>query len=155
MAQRQLQDQLERWYCQWTRTERLYEAFAQRNGLTMTALSVMRYLLKQGPCTQRVLCQGIGCPKQTISSLVKMLEAMGFVRRTACQEDRRSVLVALTEAGCSRAEHVLKRLQQAEEAALTAMGAEARAAFLEHNEALTRALERVMQHGEGEDERTD
>ena len=33
-----MEEQMESWYRQWTRVDRLYEEFAQRRGITMTCL---------------------------------------------------------------------------------------------------------------------
>ena len=100
----------------------------------------------------RDLCQGLGCPKQTISSLIKTWEQVGDIRvGSAPGGSARYPRPKRAAPGqCRR----LERLRQAEEAAFAAIGAEAREAFLKYNEALTQALERSMQQREREDERT-
>ncbi|MGI6200010.1 MAG: MarR family winged helix-turn-helix transcriptional regulator [Christensenellales bacterium] len=144
-----MEEQMESWYRQWTRVDRLYEEFAQRRGITMTALSVLRWLEQQGPSTQRALSQGLGYPKQTLSSLVQGLENQGYILRQTCQEDRRSSRIELTESGRALARQVLGALRAAERAAFDALGEQGRAAFTHYNEALTQALERAMDRKEG------
>lgn len=140
---------MESWYRQWTRVDRLYEDFAQRRGITMTALSVLRWLEQEGPSTQRALSQGLNYPKQTLSSLVQGLESQGHILRQTCREDRRSSRIELTDSGRALAQRVLGELRAAERSAFDALGERGRAAFTRYNEALTQALERAMDRKEG------
>lgn len=57
-------------------------------------------LLKLKPeMTQRELTYLMGMSRQSIAELLRKLEDQGLVERTPSQEDRRAVLVTLTEAG--------------------------------------------------------
>jgi DNA-binding MarR family transcriptional regulator len=54
---------------------------------------------RRGPQTQRSLAKAIGVTARNVTALVDRLEESGFVRRTAQPDDRRALLVRLTEQG--------------------------------------------------------
>ncbi len=155
MATELWKEQIDSWYRQWIKVDRLYEGFAQRSGLTMTSFSVLRYLLENGANTQRALCQGLGYPKQTLSCTVKILERQGHVRQEVCPEDRRSARIVLTGQGRAWAAGVLKRLQQAEQEAFEALGPDGRRYFTQYNELLAHALGDAMARWGEQDESAD
>ena len=106
-----------------------------------------RQLLHHVPTTGGIaltaLAEHLALPKSTASVVVKDLERRGFVRRARDERDERRLAIVLSEAGAARvkADTVLEPERLA--AALAALSREARAALLDHFEALADAGERL------------
>lgn len=64
-------------------------------------------LAANGPRIQAALAEAIDCEPPSITSMVRKLEAAGYVERRPSEHDRRSSVVALTPAG----EALLARLE--------------------------------------------
>lgn len=78
-------------------------ALAQKHGLTGPQLVVLGELASAGETRVGELARKISLSHATVSGVLDRLEKRGLVRRTRGGSDRRSVTVALTEAG--RAAH--------------------------------------------------
>jgi DNA-binding MarR family transcriptional regulator len=68
------------------------------SGLTLTQLSALGTLSRQGPCTPGELAALERVQPPSMTRVLAHLEDRGLVRRTPHPSDRRQVLVALTEA---------------------------------------------------------
>jgi MarR family transcriptional regulator, 2-MHQ and catechol-resistance regulon repressor len=64
---------------------------------------VLRQLLKSGTQTPSQLAQGLHASSGRISALLGTLEKKGYVTRQIDENDRRNILVSLTDAGASQA----------------------------------------------------
>jgi DNA-binding MarR family transcriptional regulator len=69
------------------------------NGLTPARGEVVWLLHRRGRLTQRQLSELLDCTPRNVTGLVDALEDAGFVARTRHPNDRRAVLVSLTERG--------------------------------------------------------
>lgn len=83
----------------------------ERRGLTPSRTHLLWVLHHEGPSTQAQLAHALGVTPRNITTLVDALTATGFARRTAHPDDRRAVLVELTDRGhetmtAMAAEHV-------------------------------------------------
>jgi MarR family transcriptional regulator, organic hydroperoxide resistance regulator len=80
---------------------RITTALARRGhaGLVPSHGSILARLYEQGPQPMGALAQAIGRRKNTVTSLVRKLEAAGYARRLNDPTDSRISLVALTEKG--------------------------------------------------------
>ncbi|GAA5157679.1 MarR family transcriptional regulator [Amycolatopsis dongchuanensis] len=67
--------------------------------LTLTQGSVLGELVTNGPRRMSALADLEGVRQPSMTDLVRRLERLGLVTRTADPEDRRAVLVEATEAG--------------------------------------------------------
>lgn len=95
-----------------------YRYAARGLGITESALWVLYTLRTEAPpVTSKLLCEKMHTPKQTMHSILKSLEAGGYVSLGA-GEDRRTRVVLLTLAGEELARRTADRVVQAEEAAL-------------------------------------
>lgn len=92
------------------RAARAVERYLERRGLphNLSPLEALAlgYLSVYSPAPVGRLGEQLGVKLTTVSSLVKRLEARGFVRRRADAEDRRSSLLELTREGMIVAEAV-------------------------------------------------
>lgn len=72
-------------------------------------LRVLRVLHRHQQMTQRQLLDHMAIQQSTLSELLKKMEEDGLLRREPCPEDRRQVLLCLTEAGCDQLEQMEAR----------------------------------------------
>lgn len=79
--------------------ELLASAWRRRHGATANEQLVIVLLATRGARTPKDLSDFVGVTTGGMSTLLDRLEARGFVRRTAKEDDRRRVLVTLTKAG--------------------------------------------------------
>ena len=68
-------------------------------GLTTSRTHLLWVVHHGGPMTQRDLAQALEVTPRNVTGLVDGLEASGHVARSPHPDDRRAVLVSLTEAG--------------------------------------------------------
>lgn len=68
-------------------------------GLAVGQEALIMELGEQGPRTQAQLAAAAGCEPPTITSAVRRLEALGLVARRPSTQDRRAMVVELTERG--------------------------------------------------------
>jgi DNA-binding MarR family transcriptional regulator len=79
--------------------ERYLSAGLAAHGLTRARATVLWQLHHHGPTTQQRLARTIGVTARNITALVDGLVESGFARRDPHPDDRRAVLVRLTDAG--------------------------------------------------------
>ena len=68
---------------------------------------LLRELRFHGAMTQRMLQEHAGIKQSSLSELVKKLEEQEIIQRQTCPEDRRQIMISLTEKGaalCAEAE---------------------------------------------------
>ena len=70
-----------------------------RLGISMAQLNIMYTLQRDGVMTMSRLADVLGVSLSNASGLVDRMEERGFIERTRVPEDRRVVLVRITEAG--------------------------------------------------------
>jgi DNA-binding MarR family transcriptional regulator len=78
---------------------RLVRQLATAGELSLTAAMVMARLARDGPQRLTELAIGEDLSQPGMTQLVTRLERDGLVRRTASSDDRRGVLVGVTDAG--------------------------------------------------------
>ena len=106
-----------------------------RIGLTSARTHVLWVLHHDGPSTQVHLAEAVEVTPRNITSLVDALVATGFVHRMPHPDDRRAVLVTLTERGMAVMETMAREHGELNTALLAGLDretAEAMARGLEH-----------------------
>ena len=78
---------------------RQYHPFLSALDLTYTQYIAMMALWEREPQSVKELCRKLYLDTGTLTPLLKALEQKGLVRRSRSEEDERSVLIRLTEAG--------------------------------------------------------
>jgi MarR family transcriptional regulator, organic hydroperoxide resistance regulator len=68
---------------------------------------VMMLLWEKDGLTQNQLAENLGKDKTNIARMASNLEKKGFIKRTSCQDDRRSLKLYLTDTGKILGEKVL------------------------------------------------
>ncbi|HEX3786723.1 MAG TPA: MarR family transcriptional regulator [Pseudonocardiaceae bacterium] len=69
------------------------------NGLSLTKLSVLGRIDRDGPATASTIAEAERIQPQSMTRVVAELEALGLIERLADQTDRRRVLLRPTDAG--------------------------------------------------------
>ncbi|HYM84570.1 MAG TPA: MarR family transcriptional regulator [Candidatus Dormibacteraeota bacterium] len=70
-----------------------------RLGISMTQLNILYTLQRTGVMTMSHLAEGLGVSLSNLTGLVDRIEERGLIERTRVPEDRRVVLVRVTDAG--------------------------------------------------------
>lgn len=73
---------------------------------------VLITLLQSGPVTQTALTEYLRIQPGSASEVLSRLEELGWIQRTANEEDRRTVLISLTDAGLKEAQEALRQRKQ-------------------------------------------
>ena len=73
--------------------------YGNRAGLNHTQVKTLLHIYKQGPSPMSVICRHVSLEKGSMTSVVDTLLANGLVQRNSDGNDRRKVLVSLTETG--------------------------------------------------------
>lgn len=137
--------QIESWYTQWIKMERLYTEFAKRFGLSSSAMIILRIIYEQPTgCTQRSICENLFYPKQTVSGIIQTLIKKGLVLKEQSHMDRRNVILHVSKQGAVFAFRMTEKLQKAEEEAFKAILPKDRNKFTQVNEILTKELHKAM-----------
>jgi len=85
---------------------------ASRHHLTGPQLVCLRLLHKHGIMTSGHLAQQASLSAGTVTGILDRLEERGYVRRVRPEEDKRQVVVSLTEAGHNAVQHAPLPLQE-------------------------------------------
>ncbi|HXZ75884.1 MAG TPA: MarR family transcriptional regulator [Streptosporangiaceae bacterium] len=80
------------------RLRQLY-ATEREGAASFIELGILVHLEREGPTSPGMLAAGEGVTSQAIAGVVRELERRALVERTGGQEDRRRVVVAITDAG--------------------------------------------------------
>jgi DNA-binding MarR family transcriptional regulator len=80
------------------RLRQLY-ATERESATSFIELGVLVHLGREGPTSPSTLAAGEGVTSQAIAGVVRELERRALVERTVGHEDRRRVVVAITDAG--------------------------------------------------------
>jgi DNA-binding MarR family transcriptional regulator len=81
------------------RVTKLYDDALAPVGLGVNQYSILARLNRVGPSTIQDLARLLVMDRSTLGHLLRPLEKRNFVRLEVCEQDRRSHIVALTEAG--------------------------------------------------------
>ncbi|MEK4187278.1 MarR family winged helix-turn-helix transcriptional regulator [Paenibacillus sp. FSL L8-0494] len=63
------------------------------------AFHIVRWLYSYGPTSASVLAESTAMDRSSVSRLIKQLENLGYVRREDSPNDRRAILLTLTDLG--------------------------------------------------------
>jgi DNA-binding MarR family transcriptional regulator len=84
----------------------LDRSLTAEHGLTVSEFEVLQELYSAGPQCQQLRMSELGervhLSQSAFSRLISRLEQSGLVERAACNEDRRSALTRITQAGIQR-----------------------------------------------------
>jgi DNA-binding MarR family transcriptional regulator len=76
--------------------------------LQPAAFLLVRYLFSFGPTSATILAESTAMDRSSVTRLVNLLKSLGYVKSEPSSDDRRSVLLTLTELGHQRTIDALK-----------------------------------------------
>ena len=76
--------------------------------LQPAAFLLVRYLFSFGPTNATILAESTAMDRSSVTRLVNLLKSLGYVKSEPSSDDRRSVLLTLTELGHQRTIDALK-----------------------------------------------
>ena len=123
---------------------RVIEATLQRHDLRLNDFDVLATLRRLGPpyvAAPSRVTQSLMLSPATLTSRLDRLENMGLVERRADPEDRRSLLVALTDAGFDRVDAAVTDHVETEEEILGVLTAKQRRSLDDALSTLLQSLE--------------
>ena len=123
---------------------RVIEATLQRHDLRLSDFDVLATLRRLGPpyvAAPSRVTQSLMLSPATLTSRLDRLENMGLVERRADPEDRRSLLVALTDAGFDRVDAAVTDHVETEEEILGVLTAKQRRSLDDALSTLLQSLE--------------
>jgi len=86
---------------------RKYKPLLDRLDLTYTQYIVMMVLWEEKQVNEKFLCETLCLKSNTITPLLKKLQAKGYIQKTKDSSDERNVIITLTEAGDSLKDRAL------------------------------------------------
>lgn len=123
----------------------VYQRLAKYHGVTMSALFVLHVVYEEREnCTQRMICEKLDFPKQTVNTILDSFEKKGYLYRTVSQSDKRAKHIVLTESGVLYAQRISADLDFLEENAFLQMTAEQREWFIRGESAFLLQLSKTM-----------
>ena len=78
---------------------RKYKPLLDQLDLTYTQYIVMLVLWEEKQVNEKFLCESLFLKSNTITPLLKKLEAKGYIEKTRDSSDERNLLITLTDAG--------------------------------------------------------
>lgn len=107
-----------------------YAEYAKSVDLSFTSLAILSAIHRTEKCTQKLLAEQCFLPKQTVNAVITSFYKRGWVELQELPEDRRNKTVHLTETGWAEAEHILQKVWQCEQSAMSQLTEDACAVLL-------------------------
>ncbi len=118
-----LQEQINRYYQLWCDATQFYEKWSKQRGITYNTVLVLCTLLSnQEHCTQKMICEQWGLPKQTVNTILKDFEKKAYVSFAYLPSDKRNKLISLTDDGREYANEISEALYNMDSYAAEKMG---------------------------------
>ena len=123
----------------------IYEKLAKMHGITASSLFVL-YMIKEYPdqCTQRLICEKLCFPKQTVNTILDSFEKKGYILKKISSYDKRNKNIFFTEAGQNYADSILSDMLYLEESAFSNMRLDERLAMLHGERAFLEQLTNAL-----------
>nr|WP_297177340.1 helix-turn-helix domain-containing protein [uncultured Agathobaculum sp.] len=146
MELRAKMEQLNTCVCKMTE---LYRTWAKRHGMSYNTMMTLYALGQSRKCTQKQIADEWLIPKQTVNTIIKELERLGYIRFEPLPGSKQKV-VCLTEPGRAYADSCLHELYKMESRALRSLGQPLTDIFIECNLAFAERLEEEVRGHAGE-----
>lgn len=127
----------------------LNQAFRRRiasSGLTPDQFTVLRNLHEKPGLTQRELCARMASDPNTVAALTVRMASEGWIKRTACKEDRRANRLWLLPAGTQKFLAVKRIALKLQKEVSGSFDAEQLEVFLENLSRLASACQTALRH---------
>ena len=121
-------------------------------GLTVTKTHLLWEVHQHGPCAQQRLAEALRVSPRHVTGLVDALESHGLVRRLPHPQDRRAVLVALTDEGTATVAGMEQKRGQDAAALVDGLSADEGQALQAGLDSVLVRLRRLVAEASGRDE---
>lgn len=111
-------NRLEEYNRTWKNLNGVYSQYAKKCGVSVSRFMILYMLYTQPDAAQKELCDSLGMPKQTVSSVITSLEKEGFIETSYISGNKKSKSVKLTAAGRKKAGALIQPVIDAEASAL-------------------------------------
>jgi DNA-binding MarR family transcriptional regulator len=136
-----IKEDIKKYYDLWFTFNNIYDRWAKMHGLTVNTLFVYYTIHEnEGVCTQQVISERLQLPKQTVNSILKIIQKNGYIQMTADKNDKRNKLICFTPYGKHYTEKLMGALYNFEENAFIGMDYQQRKNMLEGTEILIENL---------------
>ena len=143
--------QINEWYSNWFGISKLYADWAKEKGLTYYSLYTLEVIYEnQKGCTQKMICDELFLPKQTVNSILADFEKKGYVFFEKDQTDKRNKLIKFTAKGLEFAEYVTGSLYEIEKRVMVGMDDEIIEQMLRGNDIFFQLLGKEMEKERGD-----
>jgi len=78
---------------------RKYKPFLDKLDLTYTQYIVMMLLWEHGQANEKLLCESLCLKSNTVTPLLKKLQAKGYIEKSKDPSDERNLVITLTQTG--------------------------------------------------------
>ncbi|HHG84814.1 MAG TPA: MarR family transcriptional regulator [Bacteroidetes bacterium] len=95
----------------WLAIARMFSPLAQENGITVTAGFVLLNLSKEHGVPATKIAPLLGMEPRSLTRLIKKMEEDGLVERRPDPEDKRSVLIVMTDLGKEKKDIAMRRVE--------------------------------------------
>lgn len=129
----------------------LYDEYAKSNGILMKTFLVLNVLFyaKNG-MTQKEICERTFQSKQTVSLIVKNLQADGYVTLEENADDKRNRTVRMTDEGRVYSEKPVRHITWAEDTAMSMFTPEEQEQLIDLSRRFTKNLTDLVKGNEDE-----
>ena len=136
-----IKDDIKKYYDLWFSINAIYEKWAKAHGITSNTLFIY-YIINEysGSCTQHSICEKLQLPKQTVNTILQVIEKNGYIKKVPTQKDKRSKAILFTDLGKQYIERIMRELYSFEEFAFSKMDSIQRTNMLESNNNLVKNL---------------
>lgn len=146
MELRAKMEQLNTCICKMTE---LYRTWAKRHGMSYNTMMTLYALGQLRKCTQKQIADEWLIPKQTVNTVIKELERLGYISFEPLPGSKQKV-VCLTESGRAYADSCLHELYEMEARALRSLGQPLTDIFVQCNLAFVERLDEEVRSHAGE-----
>jgi DNA-binding MarR family transcriptional regulator len=130
----------------WFGLNQTFRRFSAKSGITPDQFTVLRTLIEHEPSqlTQSELAAKMTSDPNTITSLLKRMEASGLIQRRADTEDRRARRIILNAAGRQTYEHAAPMALELQARVLMSLPEDRRELFLQELEIIANSCQNAL-----------
>lgn len=145
----EIKKHIKNYYDFWFKVNNLYENWAKKQDLTYNSLFIL-YTIKEneGFCTQKMICERLQLPKQTVNTVLNGFEEKGIVIRKVMEENKRNKAILFTKEGESYVNKIVEHLYEIEVKTMLKMTPKQRDAMDTINQIFVKNLEETMNKDE-------
>lgn len=105
----------------WREIDTVYSDYAHNLGISYTEMHILSLISVIEDCTQKILCEKIFLPKQTVNSVITACYKKGWIELKEKPDDRRVKTIVLTKKGKAYVDKNITPIMEAEEKAMSAL----------------------------------